>query len=415
MVHGRDYQRRIVDDELDELIDGGAVAIALEGAKGVGKTATGSARTDTMLYLDQPDVRTMVQADVAAVTAMGPVLIDEWQHVPATWDVVRRAVDSGASPGQFLLTGSASPPRPGTHSGAGRILSLRMRPMTLSERGVEQPTVSLRSLLSGARPTVIGSTQVRLATYLEEIVRSGFPGIRNLGPRLRDEQLHAYLSRVIDREVTDATGRGMRNPAALRRWLTAYAAATATCASFESVRDAATGGHGDKPARSTSLVYRDALESLFLLEPVPAWAPTFNHIAELAAAPKHHLVDPALAVSLLGLDTSGLAPVAGALFESLVTLDVRVYAQAAHAQVGHLRTHRGQHEVDLIVERRDQRVVAIEVKLAADVTDHDARHLLWLKQQLGDRLLDSVVVTTGRHAYRRADGVAVVPAALLGP
>lgn len=414
-MSGGAYQRRIVDDELDELIDDGAVAIALEGAKGVGKTATGSARTDTVLYLDQPDVRTMVQADVAAVATMGHVLIDEWQHVPATWDVVRRAVDSGGSPGQFLLTGSASPPRPGTHSGAGRILSLRMRPMTLGERGVEEPTVSLRSLLSGARPAVTGSTQVRLATYLEEIVRSGFPGIRNLGPRLRDEQLHAYVSRVIDREVTDATGRGVRNPAGLRRWLTAYAAATATCASFESVRDAATGGHGDKPARSTSLVYRDALESLFLLEPVPAWAPTFNHIAELAAAPKHHLVDPALAVSLLGLDTSGLAPVAGALFESLVTLDVRVYAQAARAQVGHLRTHRGQHEVDLIVERRDQCVVAIEVKLAGDVTDHDVRHLLWLQHQLGDRLLDSVVVTTGRYAYRRADGVAVVPAALLGP
>lgn len=409
------YQRRIIDDELDALIAGGASAIALEGVKAVGKTATGSARANTVYLLERPDTRAELAADLSAITRPTSVLIDEWQHLPATWDMVRRAVDDGARPGQFLLTGSASPPRPGTHSGAGRILSLRMRPMTLVERGVATPTVSLRSLLDGGRPAVDGTTEVRLPTYVDEILRSGFPGLRSLGDRVRNAQLSAYVTRAIDRDVADTTGRAVRNPVALRRWLTAYAAATASCATFEAIRDAATGGQSDKPARSTSLAYRDALEGLYLLDPVPAWAPTFNHIAELAAAPKHHLADPALAANLLGLSVSGLGPFLGPLFESSVTLDVRVFAQACQAQVGHLRTHRGLHEVDLIVERVDRRVVAIEVKLASHVTDDDVGHLHWLHQQLGDRLLDTVVVTTGSRAYRRPDGVAVVPAALLGP
>ena len=105
----------------------------------------------------------------------------------------------------------------------------------------------------------------------------------------------------------------------------------------------------------------------------------------------------------------------GALFESLVTLSVRVYAQSSEARVTHLRTTGGHHEVDLIVERDDQRIVAIEVKLTRTVDAHQVRHLVWLRDQLGDDLLDAIVVTTGPEAYRRADGIAVVPAALLGP
>ncbi len=258
---------------------------------------------------------------------------------------------------------------------------------------------------------------------------SAFLGIRTLSPRVRRAHLRGYAERVIDRDVPDAAGRQLRNPMALRRWLMAYAAATSTCASYETIRDAATSGEGDKPARSTTQPYRDALEAIHILDPLPGWMPTTNHLAELGAAPKHHLVDPALAVALLGLEADGLlsgdeggtrrpghgGTLVGALFESLVALSVRVYAQAGEASVGHLRSHRGTREVDLIIERPDRRVVAIEVKLSASVTDRDVRHLLWLRDQLGGNLLDAVVVTTGPEAYRRADGVAVVPAALLGP
>lgn len=210
--------------------------------------------------------------------------------------------------------------------------------------------------------------------------------------------------------------------------MVAYAAASSTSASFETIRDAATGGHGEKPAKTTTIPYRDVLERLWIVDPVPAWLPTRNRIARIASPPKHQLADPALTARLLGIDGDALldgrdagppiardGTLAGTLFESLVTLSLRTYAQASEASVKHLRTAGGRREVDLIVERADGRVVAVEVKLTRDVRDHDTTHLRWLARQLGDDLLDAVIVTTGPEAYRRADGSAVVPAALLGP
>lgn len=421
------YRQRIVDAELEELT-ATLPALALVGAKGVGKTATASRRATTVHALDDPAQRSLALADPARLLASPPpVLIDEWQYVPESWDLVRRAVDAGAEPSRFLLAGSASPQGLGTHSGAGRIVDVRMRPLSLAERGYGEPSVSLRRLLSGDRPSLKGRTDMRLDEYVEEIVRSGFPGLRELVGRSRRAQLDGYLERIVDRDFPEL-GHAVRNPAALRRWMTAYAAAVSSTASFEAIRDAATGGVGEKPAKTTTLPYRDVLERLWILDPVAAWAPSRNRIRRLAMPPKHQLADPALASRLLGVDAEALlegnAPriplprdgsLLGSLFESLVTLSVRVYSQAAEARVFHLRTSGGEHEVDLIVERADGRVVAIEVKLARDVEGDDSRHLRWLGERIGSDLLDTVIVTTGEEAYRRQDGVAVVPAALLGP
>jgi uncharacterized protein len=421
------YAPRVVDAELDELLQSIA-ALAIEGAKGVGKTATATQRAATVRSLDDPVQRRITVADPARVLdGPGPVLIDEWQYLPESWDLVRRAVDAGAEPGRFLLTGSSQPAERGSHSGAARIVSLRMRPLALSERDLATPSVSVSALLSGGRPQIAGACTTRLEDYVREIVASGFPGLRSLPARARRLQLESYVLRVVDRDFEEL-GHRLRDPAALRRWMTAYAAAASTTASFETIRDAATGGHGEKPAKSTTIPYRDVLERLWILDEVPAWLPTRNRIARLASAPKHQLADPALAASLLGVGADALlegrpagppiprdGPLLGALFESLVTLSLRTYAQAGEASVRHLRTAGGAHEVDLILERADGRVVAIEVKLARDVNDRDTAHLRWLADRIGDELLDAVIVTTGPEAYRRADGIAVVPAALLGP
>jgi hypothetical protein len=355
-----------------------------------------------------------------------PVLLDEWQLVPPVWDAVRRAVDRDDAPGRFLLTGSATPSTAPTHSGAGRIVSLRMRPLSLAERGVETPTVSLHDLLAGGGSAIEGKTDVTLADYVHEIVDSGFPGIRRRSGRARRLQLDGYVRRIIDTDFEEQ-GFTVRRPEVLERWMAGYAAATATTASFETIRDAATSGQGDKPSKTTTQPYRDILERLWIADPVPAWLPTRNQMSRLAQPPKHHLADPALAARMLGLDANALlrgaeagppiprdGTLLGHLFESLVTLSVRAYAQAADARVKHLRLHGGRHEVDLIVERADQRVLAIEVKLSAAVGDDDVKHLLWLRDQIGDDLIDAVVINTGPQAYRRQDGVAVVPAALLG-
>jgi predicted AAA+ superfamily ATPase len=301
-----------------------------------------------------------------------------------------------------------------------------MRPMTLAERGIATPTVALSNLLEGERPPVEGRAEINLKGYVEEILRSGFPGIRERPMRSVRAQLDGYVDHIVDREFEEL-GRRVRRPDTLKRWMAAYAAATATTTSFEKIRDAATSDEVDKPSRPTALSYRDILEQLWILDPVHAWTPTFNRLARLSLPFKHHLADPALAARLLGVDADVLlkggpsspwiprdGTLLGALFESLVTLSVRVYAQRIEARTYHLRTRGGEHEVDLIVER-GQSVVAIEVKLGVAPDDADVRHLLWLKRQLGDELADMVIVTTGSQAYRRRDGVAVVPAALLGP
>lgn len=422
-----EYLPRLVDSELDELMPE-LSAIALEGPKGVGKTETAQRRARTVHYLDEPAQRAIAEADPAQVlSGAPPLLLDEWQRVPAVWDAVRRAVDREDTPGRFLLTGSAGPATKPTHSGAGRIVTVRMRPLSLSERGVGLPSVSLKELLRGGRPEVEGKTNVTLADYVREIVNSGFPGIRRLSGRALRLQLDGYLRRIVDTEFQEQ-GYTVRRPEVLERWMAAYAAATATTASYETIRDAATGGQGDKPSKTTTQPYREILERLWIADPIPAWLPSRNRLNRLAQPPKHHLADPALAARILGLDAdallsgveSGLSiprdgTLLGHLFESLVTLCIRVYAQPADARVRHLRLHGGRQEVDLIVERADQRVVAIEVKLSGTVEQHDVKHLLWLRERIGDDLIDAVVIHTGPQAYRRKDGIAVVPAALLGP
>ncbi|RLA59596.1 MAG: AAA family ATPase [Gammaproteobacteria bacterium] len=402
-------------------------AIVLEGAKGVGKTESAKRRANTFYAMDEASQRAIANADITQILkGKNPILIDEWQRKPEVWDAVRRAVDNNNSPAQFLLTGSASPTKPPTHSGAGRIVSVRMRPLSLAERGLGVPTVSIKSLLQGDHCKIEGETPLKLADYVREMVTSGFPGIRHLSGRALRAQLDGYLARIVDRDFKDQ-GLNLRNPQGLIRWMTAYAAATATTASFETIRDAATGGEGQKPAKTTVQPYREILEQLWILDPVPAWLPSKNHITQLTQPPKHHLADPALAIRLLGLDESALitgtesGPVInrngtllGHLFESLVTQLIRVLAQAAEANIKHLRTKAGEHEVDLIIERPDQRIVAIEVKLSETIKDNDVKNLLWLKKQIGEDLLDAVVINTGKRAYRRPDGVAVVPAGLVG-
>lgn len=420
------YIRRVVDDELDALLPE-LPAVALEGPKAVGKTETAEQRAGTTYRLDNSAVRNLIQASPGQILrGDSPILIDEWQRVPETWDVVRRAVDKEPTPGRFLLTGSATPSRRPTHSGAGRIAVLRIRPMTLPERSVETPTVRLEELLSGDKPDIEGVTDVSAEGYVQEIVASGFPGLRNLRGRPLRTQLEGYVARIVDTDFEEL-GRSVRKPATLRRWMAAYAAATSTTASYTTIRDAATAGQGNKPSRDTTSYYREALEKLWIMDQVDAWMPGMNRFKRLAGAPKHHLADPALAAHLLGVGPEALLAggepepavpsdgvLLGQLFESLVTLCVRVFAQRSEATVKHLRTKGGRQEVDLIVERRDGRVVAIEVKFTDTVESDDVNHLLWLKKRLGDALLDSVVVNTGPGAYRRDDGIAVVPAALLG-
>ncbi len=291
--------------------------------------------------------------------------------------------------------------------------------MALHERGAEDPAVSLSEMLRGKADRLSGESVLSASDYYTAITQSGFPGICTLPPQGAQRRLEAYLRRIVDKEMPDQ-GYAVRRPETLRRWLTAYAAASSQTASYSSILDSTTSGDGYQPAKTTTIAYRDQLTQLRLLDPVPAWSPALNSPFKwLQFAPKHQLADPGLAAHLLGLTAQDLggskgAAMAGHLFESLATLSVRVIAEAMDARVGHLRTKAGRQEVDLIVEAFDGSVVGVEVKLSAHVTDEHVKHLRWLREQMPDRVSDVMVLYSGKHAYRRSDGVAVVPLSLLG-
>lgn len=296
--------------------------------------------------------------------------------------------------------------------------------MALCERDLVEPSVSMAALLRGGAE-VSGTSPMGVSDYLEEILASGFPGLHGLPPRVRTAQLRSYTTRIFERELPDERGVSIRRPASLMGWLSAYASAVGTTATWETIRTAATPGDADPPTKATVSRYRDWLTSLWLLDPVPAWRPLGTSLRNLVQAPKHHLADPALAAVLLRATPEILAKgqgrwlgsrgsLVGGLFENLAMLTVRGAAQVSGGDVFHLRTKRGEQEVDLIVEGEDGRIVAFEIKLNRAASDRDVRHLLWLREKLGDQVADLVLLNTGEHAYRRPDGVAVVPLALLG-
>ncbi len=417
--------RRVVDDELDELF-AHLPAILLDGPKGVGKTETALQRARTVRRFARPADRQLFAADPDRIAAdPAPVLIDEWQRQPEAWDTVRQHVDTDPSGARFLLTGSTPGTiDPSTHTGAGRISTVRLRPLTLPERLDITPTVSLSALIDGTADPIEGESELGLVDYVEEIAASGFPGLRHLAGRALRNQLDSYIDLIINRELSDA-GLRIRHPQTLLGWLRGYAASVSTTTTWEKIRHASTPGH-QPPAATTARPYIELLTALRVLDPLPAWLPTSNHLRSLTNAPKHHLADPALALRLVGLTPEQLldgtqpdTPIMrdgtylGALFESLTALTLRVFAQAAEASIYHLRTKGGRHEIDFIIEH-PSRTIAIETKLTHTPTDNDLKHLHWLRDTTS-RPLDLAIITTGTHAYRRPDGIAIIPLATLAP
>ncbi|MCW5818372.1 MAG: ATP-binding protein [Trueperaceae bacterium] len=420
------YLPRLQDAVLLDLLQG-LPAVAIDGAKGVGKTSTAERVAGTVLQVDRPEVAESLRNDPGLIRRLKPpVLLDEWQYVPQLWNSVRRSVDEDYRPGQFLLAGSASPrAEERLHSGAGRIVRLRMRPLSIEERGLDEPSVRLADLLTGTASEASRNTDVGFGRYLHEITASGFPAIRQLPDRYRDAQLDSYVANVVEHDFPEQ-GLRVRRPQTLFAWLKAYAAATAGTASYTTILDAATSGGSDKPTKVTTGAWRDMLSRLWLLDPVEAWLPGDNAFGRLSAAPKHFLADPALAARLLNITSARLetgavdhvigpqgGTVAGRLFEALVAQSLQVYASVNEARLYHFRSEAGHREIDFIVERGNI-VVAVEVKLSPSVSDDDVRHLHWLGERVGPALAAKVVVNTGPTSYRRRDGVWVVPAALLG-
>lgn len=353
----------------------------------------------------------MTAADPDAVLdgREGPVLIDEWQLVPEVLGAVKRLVDIRADPGRFILTGSTRADE--TAAGwpmTGRVIRVPM--WGLCEREVVG-LVDRPAFLDLAGEGRLGHLRPAdgpdLRGYLELALRGGFPELLGLSVARRRAWLAGYVDQVVRRDASVA-GEA-RDPVRLRRYLHAVAACTATTTSDKTLYDAA------RLNRTTARAYDTLLEHLLVIERLPAWSS--NRLSRVAAASKLHLVDPAFVGPLLNVDDRGLlrdADLLGRVLETFVLAQIRaeLAAQERPATLFHLRTAEGRQEIDLVAEFHDGGVVAMEVKATSAPKPEDARHLRWLRERIGDRLLASVVFHTGRIPFQR-DGVHFLPIACL--
>ena len=346
-------------------------------------------------------------------------LLDEWQIEPAIWNHVRRAVNDRPDPGQFILTGSAVPADDVTrHTGAGRIARLRMRPMSLFETGRSAGGISLADLLEG-RVSPSPDPGLTVADVAEEIAIGGWPGLRGRSVQDGLVAVRDYLDEIARLDVGRVDAR-RRDPDRVARLLQSLARNVATHAAATTLAGA-TGGADGPLKDDTVRDYLGALERLMVVEDQPAWAPQLRSKHRLRTAPKRHFVNPSLAVAALRATPDRLLRdlnLLGFLFESLVVRDLRVYAQAADGRVAQYRDSGGL-EVDAIVEARDGRWIAFEVKLGQGQTDAAAASLKRFAERVdttrcGSPALLGVIVSTG-YGYRRQDGVAVIPIGALGP
>jgi predicted AAA+ superfamily ATPase len=420
------YAERVLDRQLAEaLASSGAVVI--EGAKAAGKTETGrhQCASEVLFDVDQ-NARDVAQVDPFAVLeGATPRLLDEWQLVPQLWNATRRAVDSRRSDAQFVLTGSATPADDMTHhSGAGRFTRLRIRPMSLAESGRSTAAVSLQEVLAG-KPVKAADPKIGLRDLVEAVCRGGWPASRTRPLRAAMASARSYVEQVARGDIPTADGV-KRDPIRMTALMRSLARNESTpAADTKLAADTGLAASAGQAAlhRDTVGDYVDALERLMVAEPQPAWTPNLRSRARLRNKPIRRFVDPSVAVAAIGATPAGLLrdlEYFGLLFESLVVRDLRVYSGPLGGQVWHYRDSAGL-EVDAIVTAWDGSWGAFEVKLGASaaVLDEAAGHLKAFAERVDTRLTGEpaalCVITGTGYAYRRPDGVAVIPIGTLGP
>ena len=414
------YLPRIVDAELAELLTATG-AVLVEGPKASGKTTTAMQAAQSEVLLDVDDnARRMIGADPAAVLEGDtPRLIDEWQLEPAIWNHVRRTIDRRAATGQFILTGSAVPADDITrHTGAGRFARLRMRPLSLYEAGRSTGEISLQQLLDGAEQRA-KQTGLSITAVAELVSAGGWPAhIHNALPQtLRANR--AYLDEIRRTDVSTVSGK-TRDPVKVGRLLRSLARNVATPVAMSKLT-AEAGGKGAALKDDTVAEYLDALDRLMVVEHQPAWSPHLRSRTTLRKMPVRHFVDPSLAVAALRATPARLTAdleFLGLLFESMVVRDLRVYAQAADAQVFHYR-EKGGLEVDAIVEAADGRWAAFEIKLGERWVEDGAKNLRKLASRMvhsdHDRPSALAVIVPNGYGTVGTGAVGVIPIGALGP
>ncbi len=415
------YIPRLCDADLQIALQSSG-AVLIEGAKWCGKTSTAIQASQSVLFMQDPDKTAsyLALADTKPsllLKGKTPRLIDEWQMAPILWDAVRFEVDKRAETGQFILTGSAVPSdNVIAHTGTGRISRLLLRPMSLFESRESNGTVSLSALFAGEQEIeAISGLSIEQMAFI--LCRGGWPASVTQNGSAALRMAIDYVEAVINYDVSQVDGVE-KNPARVRLLLRSLARNIATTANYQTIKDDIEATEitiSDKTIGS----YMNALRRIFLVEDLPAWAPSLRSKTAIRTSPKRHFVDPSIATAILRTNPDGILndfQYFGFLFESLCTRDIRIYAQTNDGDVFHYRDKSGL-EADLIIRLRDGRWAAIEVKLGNKQIDLAAKNLLALKDRIDQEKMGEpsflMVLTGGQYAYQRKDGVLVVPIACL--
>lgn len=416
------YLPRVVDREVERALSA-SPAVVIEGPRACGKTWTGKRHARSEVPFDDVFENRLAAQIAPREVLEGPVprLLDEWQLAPGVWDAMRRVCDDRGHKGQFILTGSADPPDDATrHTGTGRIIRVRMRPMSLFESGESSGSISLGGLLASERASAPASP-LELADIVESACRGGWPGLLGDPPEVAQRQLRAYLDEISRTDVSRVDDVS-RDPVGVRRLLASLARNTATQATLKTLGTDIGGGE-DTLHPQTVRSYLGALSRLFVVEDVAAWRPHLRSRTELRRAPKRYFVDPSLAVAALRSNRDqlmGELGFFGLVFESLVARDLRVYAQAGDWELSHYRDSSGL-EADLILNSLDYGGwAAAEVKLGGpELIEQGVNSLRRLRERVDtDRMGEPrklMVITAGGYGFEYPDGIAVVPITALGP
>lgn len=412
-----EYFPRLCDKLLKRQLESSG-AVLVEGPKWCGKTSTSREASKSILYMQDPDrgpgyIRLADTMPSQLLQGEKPRVIDEWQEAPVLWDAVRFDVDKTNLRGQYILTGSAVPKEDDMpkHTGTGRISRLKMRPMTLFESRESNGSVSLKKLFDG-KTDIFGENPLSIPDLATALCRGGWPNAVASGDK-SSMTARNYVNAVVNYDIQRVDGIE-RNPFRARTLLRSYARNISTMAAISTIM-ADVKANDTSISENTVYSYVNALRKIFLIEDIPAWKPSLRSKSAIRTSDKRQFVDPSIATAVMQADPGSILmdfEYFGFLFESLVTRDLRVYTQMLDGDIFHYRD-KDNLEADLIIRLFDGRWAAVEVKLGSKEIDDGAGHLIELSKKVDTSKVGEpaflMVVTGGQFAYRRDDGVLVVP------
>lgn len=420
------YRPRIADGILARKLKGKG-AVLIQGPKWCGKTTTAEQIAESILYMSKPeDVRAnLIAADIEPSKLLEgetPRLIDEWQIAPKLWDAVRFEVDHRNSLGQFILTGSAVPPDTDEifHTGTGRFAWIKMRPMTLFESGESSGEVSLKELFGRPEKLLAENKADSIDRLAFLICRGGWPGAIDMEDDIALEQAFDYFDAIVNTDIS-RVDNVQRDPERAKRLMKSYARNQGSQAAYTVLRDDILANDAETLTEDTVYAYTNALRKIFVIEDMPAWNPNLRSKTAIRTSDTRYFTDPSIATASLGLGPNDLVKdlnTMGLFFESLCVRDLRVYAESLDGQVYHYRDKSGL-ECDAVVHLRNGSFGLIEIKLGGDkLIEEGAGNLKKFCAKIDtDKMKEPsflmVLTGSGKYAYRREDGVYVVPVGCL--